>query len=633
METGASPKQAERTRHWTPDRACYTCADGEEIRTQRRERTLTVLLEDRVCRQKKVMAQRYCVAYEKGRVLACTDTPFCRDMGELFESAGRPKMVVFPGSTRRLGERAFRFVVSARAVDLSVTTGAFADALEELHRKIGYGQVVSHVRLPDWLREIGDGCFVGARITRFTVPRSVETIGKQAFASCMKLRELAFQEGCRLRKIDSKAFTYSGLRSFVAPAGLRTLRGAFYECLYLRRVALNEGLEVLGAENDVGVFQNTYVEEVLLPSTLKRIWDKAFLGCHMLRSIRLPEGLQTIGRDCFSPGAVEKITLPGTLREIEDPHFCRCFRRVYAREGCAVYQTMNVVRLPPRNTPVGGTQLGLLTVRDVRIPSGVEKIGSRWFYETAVETVAIPESVTEIGEEAFFGCRSLRRVALAETSRLEVLGRGCFSESALEDVWIPPALKEIGEQAFYACERLETVRFSTDCVLWSIGQDCFAGSGLLSLRTPASLRQIEEGAFAQCERLELAELNDGLNIIGKRAFAESGLRRVSVPSTVRAVGPQAFYLCQRLTEAQLAHGLETLCEGCFSYSGLEEALVPASVRTIEADAFRGCQQLRRVEFADGSRLKHVGSGAFSADLSRQCQILFPPGFRVPRDVR
>ena len=79
------------------------------------------------------------------------------------------------------------------------------------------------------------------------------------------------------------------------------------------------------------------MEEVLLPSTLKRIRDKAFLGCPRLRSVRLPEGLQVIGRDCFSPGVVEKITLPGTLREVGDPHFCRCFRRVYAREGCVVY--------------------------------------------------------------------------------------------------------------------------------------------------------------------------------------------------------------------------------------------------------------------------------------------------------
>ena len=106
-----------------------------------------------------------------------------------------------------------------------------------------------------------------------------------------------------------------------------------------------------------------------------------------------------------------------------------------------------------------------------------------------------------------------------------------------------------------------------------------------------------------------------------------------VPSTVRAIGSHAFYLCQRLTEVQLTQGLETLCEGCFSYSGLEEVLVPASVRTIEADAFRGCQQLKRVEFANGSRLRRVGSDAFSTDLNRQCQIIFPPGFRAPRDVR
>ena len=59
---------------------------------------------------------------------------------------------------------------------------------------------------------------------------------------------------------------------------------------------LREGIEVLGTDeyNDgngtyEGIFENSALVEVELPSTLKRIEYSAFANCENLRKINLPE--------------------------------------------------------------------------------------------------------------------------------------------------------------------------------------------------------------------------------------------------------------------------------------------------------------------------------------------------------
>ena len=89
-----------------------------------------------------------------------------------------------------------------------------------------------------------------------------------------------------LEKIDREAFVKSGLENIEFPASLRTVaQTAFYKCKSLKTVKLNEGLEVLGTEEHpdgdsnrmwYGVFEESAVESVELPSTLKKIEYRAF---------------------------------------------------------------------------------------------------------------------------------------------------------------------------------------------------------------------------------------------------------------------------------------------------------------------------------------------------------------------
>ena len=68
-------------------------------------------------------------------------------------------------------------------------------------------------------------------------------------------------------------FYNSGLEKFIAPQSLKEIYGtAFYCCKSLKRVVLNEGLETLSNYYSGGVFENSGIEEIRLPSTLKKIY-------------------------------------------------------------------------------------------------------------------------------------------------------------------------------------------------------------------------------------------------------------------------------------------------------------------------------------------------------------------------
>ena len=77
-------------------------------------------------------------------------------------------------------------------------------------------------------------------------------------------------------------------------------QGAFAGCERLRVARLNEGLEVLGTEEvKPGVFEDSGLESVVLPASLRVIRSRAFAGCSGLSSLQLPAGLESVGADCF----------------------------------------------------------------------------------------------------------------------------------------------------------------------------------------------------------------------------------------------------------------------------------------------------------------------------------------------
>ena len=141
--------------------------------------------------------------------------------------------VDLPSSTRRIGAEAF--MDCKRLRDVRLNEGL--ETLGEVERSEG--------------REYNGHVFEKSAQKSVVIPSTLEVHEKDTFYECKKLNSVVFAKGSRLREIGKECFAYSNLKAFEAPPSLRKIcSGAFFSCKNLQRVALNEGLEVVGIDGD-----------------------------------------------------------------------------------------------------------------------------------------------------------------------------------------------------------------------------------------------------------------------------------------------------------------------------------------------------------------------------------------------
>ena len=88
---------------------------------------------------------------------------------------------------------------------------------------------------------------------------SITEIVDSAFSGCSDLRSVTFGKHSRLEKIGQNAFAHTGLEVFTAPPSLRVVSQAtFCECKKLKQVTLNEGLEILGTEEELDRYSGVF---------------------------------------------------------------------------------------------------------------------------------------------------------------------------------------------------------------------------------------------------------------------------------------------------------------------------------------------------------------------------------------
>ena len=226
---------------------------------------------------------------------------------------------------------------------------------------------LTRFEIPEGITKIDPQTFKDCmELTTITIPRTVKAIGVSAFANCVSLKKIIFNEGLEeieenaftgcasleeinfpstLRSIGLEAFSHcKNLKSLILPEGLLQMYSSYYnedinnitipgslmivppDFLYsasnLKEITVNEGIEKISSN---AFSRCSSLETVHLPSTLKTIEHAAFFGCTALKSIELPEGLEKIGDLVFSDCKnLTEIKLPSTLKKLVDTQFLNC---------------------------------------------------------------------------------------------------------------------------------------------------------------------------------------------------------------------------------------------------------------------------------------------------------------------
>ena len=291
------------------------------------------------------------------------------------------------------------------------------------------GCSASTVNIPASVKRVGYAAFYQSSLTAVDMPEGVTTIADYAFQECEYLSSVKIPKS--VTSIGKQAFRGdAALQSITIPEGVSIISDyAFWDCGSLSGVTLPDSVINIG----YAAFYNCHsLTNVSLPGKLTTISDYAFCNCAGLEAVTMPDTLISIGASAFSGcAALESIVIPSGVSVIQDKTFY----------GCA-------------------------SLTEITLSDRVMGVGDYAFYGCAsLSEVTMSRNVTVIGECAFYKCQSLKRIVIPDG--VTAIHAHTFREcAALTEITIPGNITEIGYAAFYACSKLATVHYGGTPAQW-----------------------------------------------------------------------------------------------------------------------------------------------------------------------
>ena len=239
--------------------------------------------------------------------------------------------------------------------------------------------------------------------------------------------------------IGDGAFKGSSLDSVIIPASVKEIgTNAFADIKTLKTVKLAEGLETLGA----AAFKNCAVlKSVIIPESVKVIPADAFAGCKKLAKVDLST-VETISKYAFSGcESLKTITLPATLTALDAMSFvgCTALENIDVEEGSAAYKSLDGVVLVANEETAENGELVFETI-------ALYPAGRKGAYE-------VPETVKNIAEKAFYNCDALTEITFLP-GFTNIGAEAFFDCDALVTINMPDSARDIGDHAFASCDEL-----------------------------------------------------------------------------------------------------------------------------------------------------------------------------------
>ncbi len=428
---------------------------------------------------------------------------------------------------------------------------------------------------------IADEAFCGCdSLTSITIPDSVTSIGEYAFMNCSNIQRVYITDISTWCKID---FEYDSI----------------YE--NYNSNPLSEGADLY--------LNGNIVENLVIPTDISSINNRAFYGCESLTSVTIPDSVTSIGdRAFYGCNSLTSVKLGDSVTSIGDYAFSNCsnIEKVYITDVSAWCKID--FKTSGSNPLCNGSDLYLNgnKVKKLTITNDITSIDDYVFYNCdSLESVTIGDGVTSIGNSAFSYCYSLESITIPDS--VTSIGNSAFYEcTSLTSITIPDSVTSIGSCAFYECTSLTSITIPDSVT--SIGSDAFSYCySLESITIPDSVTLIDDYAFMSCYSLESITIGKGVETIGYEAFDEcTALKNVYI-SDIKAWCSIEFcvnYWDQQYTCNPLYLGADLYLNGI----KVVDLVIPHGVTTITDYAFYNYQQLKTLTLPKS--ISYIGYCAF-----------------------
>lgn len=181
----------------------------------------------------------------------------------------------------------------------------------------GYTTNLSRIILPNGIKEIPYGAFRESGITSIVIPEGVEMIDTDAFYKCYGLQSVTLPN--TLKCLNSFCFACSGITSLTIPSSVNTIE--MYVLAHTNQLS-----EVIVLDGELKELPNHFlynsaVSSVSIPGNVQKIGDSAFQECANLKSIIIPEGVQSIGSYSFKNSGLMEVVIPSSVKSISTEAF------------------------------------------------------------------------------------------------------------------------------------------------------------------------------------------------------------------------------------------------------------------------------------------------------------------------
>ena len=301
---------------------------------------------------------------------------------------------------------------------------------------------LTSITIPNSVTSIGKWAFAGCwKLTSVTIPNSVTSIGAQAFRVCEKLETVNIPNG--VTSIAEGTFIDCAFSSITIPESVTTIDAeAFHGCRNLTSITIPNSVTNIGAQ----AFRDCHgLTSINIPNSVTSIGAQAFYGCLYLKSINVPNSVTEIGSRAFH-----------ATRWFNDQPFGLTYINSVLYSCYEEDNWQETIVIKDGTQSIAGSAFAGTGIKSVTIPNSVKSIGDNAFEGTMLTSVTIPNSVTSIGKEAFARCENLTKVKMPES--LKSIGDMAFQFChELSSVTIPNSVTNLGSGAFLVCTNLTSV--------------------------------------------------------------------------------------------------------------------------------------------------------------------------------
>lgn len=486
------------------------------------------------------------------------------------------------------------------------------------------GKTTEAYTIPDGVTLLSMGVFRSAKFQKVTVPASVITIEREAFADCAALTTVEFltsESGSPL-DIRERAFSeLDAMTDLTLPDRLASFStGMIYHC---------DALVNLNLSGTKGEYSS---EDGLLIRTVNGIKELAYYPAGRSGEFTVPQGVTSIGSAAivrekkYENGnypevnsKIVKATIPSWVTNIAANAFKNC---------TSLAQVVFEGDAKDNQLTIGAEAFsGCVEIKEITLPENLVKICTSAFYGCSLTEITLPASLLEMEAYAFGNMKELETVTVKGGNNLNYASYSFASTGATHVSYVKHVI--FGENTYLGISNVfgnqveivdlpesnpyyhevDGVLFNADMTSISfypagktgpfvipdsvteIANSLFEGrSQLTEITIPATATVIGAEAFSDCTNLTAVHFATAVSegyqaaeklVIGDRAFYNcNSLEHIELPARTTEIGAESFAVNTRLKGIKtitLNDGLQKIGAKAFYKSALTAIRIPASV--------------------------------------------------------